>query len=320
MALTNEQLFDLIKDGNEDLKPVLWERVKSLAYMLSSRFNSQNKELCRSRGFEEWDIKQLSYIAYASLFETYSTDKNYAYSTALGYALRNELRTALGKKTDVLSWDNSSLDDTIGEDEDGQPIAETVADETSSAPFEEIEDSSEQEAIGKTLHEEIAKLPEQEQTVINSRYFSGKTFTAISEEMNVSRERINQIHKRAIRDLRKPRILRRLRDDLGYSSYRLYKNQVEYIATERAYLESKKSRAASNADEYAESLLKEFTDKEEADYKQHFEKLCKDIKRTQGFDLAAFNKAYKENKEQAKANIKSFYFENECITRVSIWD
>ena len=30
MALTNEQMFDLIKAGNEDLKPVLWERVKRL--------------------------------------------------------------------------------------------------------------------------------------------------------------------------------------------------------------------------------------------------------------------------------------------------
>lgn len=28
MALSNEQLFDLIKDGNEDLKPVLWESKK----------------------------------------------------------------------------------------------------------------------------------------------------------------------------------------------------------------------------------------------------------------------------------------------------
>lgn len=82
MALTNEQLFDLIKDGNEDFKPVLWERLKSLAYMLSSRFYSQNKELCCSRGLEEWDVKQLSYIAYASLFETYSTDKKYMLSTA----------------------------------------------------------------------------------------------------------------------------------------------------------------------------------------------------------------------------------------------
>ena len=37
MALTNEQMFDLIKDGNEDLKPVLWERVKKLMYLFAGR-------------------------------------------------------------------------------------------------------------------------------------------------------------------------------------------------------------------------------------------------------------------------------------------
>ena len=70
MALSNEQLFDFIKDGNEDLKPVLWERVKNLAYMLASQFYRRNEDLCRSRGLEAWDIKQLSYLACVSLFES----------------------------------------------------------------------------------------------------------------------------------------------------------------------------------------------------------------------------------------------------------
>ena len=83
MALSNEQLFDLIKDGNEDFKPILWERVKNLAYMLASQFYRRNEDLCRSRGLEEWDIKQLSYLAYASLFDSYNTEKKYGYTTAL---------------------------------------------------------------------------------------------------------------------------------------------------------------------------------------------------------------------------------------------
>ena len=323
MALTNEQLFELIKDGNEDFKPVLWERLKSLAYMLSSRFYSQNKELCCSRGLEEWDVKQLSYIAYASLFETYSTDKKYMLSTALGYALRNELRGALGKNSDVYARITSSLEDVIGDEEDGRTVADLIADENSSAPFEEIEDSSERGAIGKTLHEEIAKLPEQEQEVINGYYFDNKTYAAIAEEMGVSRERIHQVHGKALRDLRKPRVCRRLRNDLGYSSYRLYKNQVEYIATERVFLESletQKPTSEPTADEYVESVLSDFLREEEKGSKHAFEKRCEDIRKTQCFDYAAFYKAYKENKEQAKANIKSFYLQESSGIRVAIWD
>lgn len=239
MPLTNEQMFDLIKDGNEDLKPALWERVKSLAYMFASQFYRRNGELCRSRGIEEWDIKQLSYLAYISLFESYSTDNKYGYTTALWYALSRQLREALGKGADTLNRITSSLDEIIGDEEDGRALGDLIADEDSSAPFEQIEDSSEHESISKTLHEAIETLNEQEQGVIKGRYFREKTFKEISHEMNISKERARQIEARALGKLRKPKVLRRLKDDLGYSSYRVYHghSSVEYIATERAYLD-----------------------------------------------------------------------------------
>ncbi len=251
MPLTNEQLFDFIKDGNEDLKPVLWERVKNLAYMLSSRFYTKNMELCRSRGLEEWDIKQLSYLAYASLFESYNTEKKYGYTTALGYALSRQLREALGKGADTLNRIASSLDEIIGDEEDGRTVADLIADEDSSAPFEQIEDSSERESISRTLHEAIETLNEQEQGVINGRYFREKTFEELSQEMNISGERVRQVEARALRNLRKPKILRRLNDDLGYSSYRLYDrhSSVEYIATERAYLDELYNQYVSQREE-----------------------------------------------------------------------
>lgn len=239
MSLTNEQLFDLIKDGNEDLKPVLWERVKNLAYMLSSRFYNRNIDLCRSRGLEEWDIKQLSYLAYASLFESYDTEKRYSYTTALGYALSRQLREALGKGADTLNRIASSLDEIIGDEEDGRTVADLIADEDSSAPFEQIEDSSERESIGNYLREEVDKLPDREREVIQKHYFDNKSYDSISGEKGISGERVRQIHASALKHLRKPKILRRLQNDLGYSSYRLYNrhNSVEYIATERAYLD-----------------------------------------------------------------------------------
>lgn len=251
MALSNEQLFDLIKDGNEDFKPVLWERVKNLAYMLASQFYRRNGDLCRSRGLEEWDIKQLSYLAYASLFDSYNTEKKYGYTTALGYALSRQLREALGKGADTLNRIASSLDEIIGDEEDGRTVADLIADEDSSAPFEQIEDSSERESISRTLHEAIETLNEQEQGVINGRYFREKSFEELSQEMNISGERVRQVEARALRNLRKPKILRRLNNDLGYSSYRLYDrhSSVEYIATERAYLDELYKQYAAQREE-----------------------------------------------------------------------
>ncbi len=251
MPLTNEQLFDFIKDGNEDLKLVLWERVKNLAYMLASQFYRRNEDLCRSRGLEEWDIKQLSYLAYASLFESYNTEKKYGYTTALGYALSRQLREALGKGADTLNRIASSLDEIIGDEEDGRTVADLIADEDSSAPFEQIENSSEQKNMHNALTTAIQQLPEKEQEVINKYYFDNRTYKSIGDEAGLSIERIRTINSNGLRHLRNPKILKRLREDLGYSSYRFYsgkRDAVEYIATERVYLEEIYKQYAADKD------------------------------------------------------------------------
>ena len=242
MPLTNEELFDLAIT-NEDLKPVLWERVKKLAYMYASQFHRRNGELCRSRGLELSDLKQLSYLAFSSLFGTYDTqNKEYGYNTALRYALSRQLREALGRDTDTLNRIISSLDELAGDEEDGRTVADLIADEESTAPFEDIEDSSEREVITEHIREAVAELPEQEQAVIQGYYYDNKTLSDVGKDMQISGERVRQIHRKAIKHLRKPRIYRRLLDDLGYSSYRLYTNSrrdsVEYIATERVFIES----------------------------------------------------------------------------------
>ena len=97
----------------------------------------------------------------------------------------------------------------------------------------------------------LETLNEQEQGVINGRYFREKTFEELSQEMNISGERVRQVEARALRNLRKPKILRRLNNDLGYSSYRLYDrhSSVEYIATERAYLDELYKQYAAQREE-----------------------------------------------------------------------
>lgn len=264
MALSNEQLFDLIKDGNEDLKPILWERIKKLAYTLASQFYRSNRDLCRSRGLEEWDIKQLSYLAYASLFESYTTEKKYGYTTALGYALSRQLREALGKGADTLNRIASSLDEIIGDEEDGRSVADLIADEDSSAPFEQIEDSSERENISRALHEAIETLNDRERNIITAEYFHGKTQTDIAADIGVTPERVRQLRKGAFRQLKADRAIKKLADELGYNSYRAASNTlgsfkrtgisgVELVAIERADISMRLSYYDKR--EEAESLL-----------------------------------------------------------------
>lgn len=242
MVLSNEQLFQFIIEGNADLKPVLWERIKKLMYMLCTRFYINNMNLCRSRGLEECDIRQIAYIAYNNTFSTYSADKQYSYTTALDYSLRNEIRSACGRKSDTLNRRPDSLDDLIA-DEDGYTLIEVVEDKKSTAPFEQIEDNSERENISKAVRAAVDKLPDQERDVISKYYFDSRTFDSIAEEMGVSCERVRQIKEKAMRYLRHPKISKRLRDDLGYSSYRLYRHtHVDRIAVDRVMIEQIEQR------------------------------------------------------------------------------
>ena len=51
------------------------------------------------------------------------------------------------------------------------------------------------------LHEEINKLPPRERDIINARFFEDKPLADIAREQDVSRQRINQISKRAFNRL-----------------------------------------------------------------------------------------------------------------------
>lgn len=174
------------------------------------------------------------------MFDEYDSSKQYTYATALKYALSKQLRGALGKSSDTLNRIVSSLDELVTDEEDGRTVADLIADENSSAPFEDLEDSSEQKNMHNALTTAIQQLPEKEQEVINKYYFDNRTYKSIGDEAGLSIERIRTINSNGLRHLRNPKILKRLREDLGYSSYRLYsgkRDTVEYIATERVYLE-----------------------------------------------------------------------------------
>lgn len=64
MSLTNEQLAELIQQGNDELKPVLWERVKRLLYSFAGKYYYRYTEYCERCGVSEWDLRQQAYCAY----------------------------------------------------------------------------------------------------------------------------------------------------------------------------------------------------------------------------------------------------------------
>ena len=77
-------------------------------------------------------------------------------------------------------------------------MGDLVEDSQFASPEAEFEYSEERSA----LREALASLPDRERELLEMHYFNGITFEAISRQMDVSKQRISQLHLRAVRHLR----------------------------------------------------------------------------------------------------------------------
>lgn len=218
--MDNEKLADFIhQGGNDELIPVLWEKVRKLVYMLSEKFYRLNKDLCDRRGVDIWDIKQESYTAYLYALKSFDISKGYKFTTYLELPLKNAIGELLGRsRREVNEPLNTckSLDKSVMLP-DGKEVElfELVPDKSSLDFVERMETLSEYE----TIHKIVDNLPEPCKSVINRHYFQGVTFTAIADEMGFSKERIRQIHLRALKILRNNKDLQEI-----YGGYKRHYN------------------------------------------------------------------------------------------------
>lgn len=91
-----------------------------------------------------------------------------------------------------------SLDQPVAvDDSDSASYGEFVED-YSVTPLMEVEFAEERQM----LRDAIASLEEREQLIVTMHYFEGVTFDAISRELGVSKQRVSQLHSRAVRVLR----------------------------------------------------------------------------------------------------------------------
>lgn len=90
-----------------------------------------------------------------------------------------------------------SLEQPLGTDDGDASLGDMVDDEEG-IPEIELEYAEEREALKRA----IDQLDEREQLIVTAHYFEGVTFEAISRQLGVSKQRISQMHSRAMRRLR----------------------------------------------------------------------------------------------------------------------
>ena len=104
------------------------------------------------------------------------------------------------KVLEIMSSDVSvnSIYDKKGTGDDSVEIIDTIEDENSSKPEDEIERVD----AKKELEQALKKLPERERTLLVFYYHENMTLKEIGEAINVSESRVCQLHAQAIMKLR----------------------------------------------------------------------------------------------------------------------
>lgn len=115
-----------------------------------------------------------------------------------------------------------STSQAIGED--GLTIEDVVAD---SLDLEaNVVDEAFQEQLSDELWDEVKTLDEKQQTVLVDRYKGEKTLEAIASDIGVTKERIRQIEKKALKALSQKEKLIRLAEEVGYDCNNAYHRGV----------------------------------------------------------------------------------------------
>ena len=76
--------------------------------------------------------------------------------------------------------------------------------------YEDVLDRIQQEQLSRELWAQVDQLPEREAAVVRGKYQNGQTYAQSGEELGVSQERVRQLHERALKALRRPKVARRL--------------------------------------------------------------------------------------------------------------
>lgn len=265
--LTNEQLAEFIQQGgNDDLKPVLWERVRRLLYMRSSMYFRRYTDYCNEHGVTELDLKQQAYQAYEIALQKFESGRG-KFNTVLGYAFKSNIRSLF--KRDALNAADS-LDRIIDTGDGGSNTAliDFIADDTAESPFELIEEKSQREETAKILRKCVDSLNEREKAVIDGYFYNGETLGSIGNAFGISSVRVQHIRDKALQNMFVMPEIQKLGDEYGYTARAVYHDSltsfrqhgecaVEHIAIGRADIELQAAKVLSwTSDEKFLEMLK----------------------------------------------------------------
>ena len=229
--MTNEQLAELIQQGdNDELIPILWERIRKLMYMKSDRVYSALQSRFNQCGYDVWDLKQSCYTAFLEAVRGYKANNDLKFTAYLSYPFRNTVNNLIGVRTK--SKQNEPLNNCTSlevpvSDDENITLADTLIDEAAVDVMQKLETEDEY----RILHEVVDSLQPPLNDIVNAYYFEDKKTPQIAEEMGISHTTVSAYKAKAMRCLRASEPLKQL-----YRENRCHGNTYAFIPPDMFYL------------------------------------------------------------------------------------
>lgn len=178
------------------------------------------RKLPPSAGQTVDDLRQCGWLALCDAVGRFDPERG-AFLTALSFALKTQFASLCGVRStrrDALSLALSLDRPAFSDDLDGGLLLDSVDDSTAQNGYIEVEEAVYREELHAALERELCTLPTIDASLIRKRYWGGETLTSIAADAGFSVNRASQIHRDAIRKLRRPQHERALRQYIEEST------------------------------------------------------------------------------------------------------
>ena len=206
--MSNEELVERVRNGDEALIPQLWEQVERFISMQARRYLRAAEERGNASMFEVDDLVQEAYFAMLRAVDYYDAERGgflkilelcckTAFAEVAGYCRSGQRSDAMNRSIsgDVLLVDDGDITllDTIPAD---GPMVEDVATATMY-----------QQQLHDVLDRALAGLTTKQETILRHRYYRGETQDTVAAGLGCTHANVSDQERAALRHLYDARAL-----------------------------------------------------------------------------------------------------------------